>query len=290
VPLLFFALSDCFTSDGFAHPWVTHETVFEGNVMDRFPEEVARNLKWYVYRLIDPRNGETFYVGKGKGNRVFEHVKGAESFSGEDASDLKYQRIKAIKAAGLEVAHVIHRHNIDSADVAFQIEAALIDAYAGLANRVGGHGSGDYGCRHVEEIVAEYLAQPFEAKEPLILISIAKSYEEEGKDIYKAVRGVWVLDAKKAQRYKLVLAHRRGIVLGAFRPGRWLPGTRVNFSWLDEDMPDRFGFEGQRAEEEVETYYTKTNRRVPDELRRRGAANPVRYVDPAAMSSRVIGG
>ena len=41
---------------------------------DFFPIAVASKLKTYVYRLIDPRNGETFYVGKGKGNRVFAHV------------------------------------------------------------------------------------------------------------------------------------------------------------------------------------------------------------------------
>lgn len=40
---------------------------------DGFPPDVARKLKTYVYRLIDPRNGETFYVGKGQGNRVFAH-------------------------------------------------------------------------------------------------------------------------------------------------------------------------------------------------------------------------
>jgi hypothetical protein len=39
-----------------------------------FPREVAQKLKTYVYRLIDPRNGETFYVGKGQGNRVFAHI------------------------------------------------------------------------------------------------------------------------------------------------------------------------------------------------------------------------
>lgn len=37
---------------------------------DSFPAGVAEQLKWYVYRLIDPRNGETFYVGKGRGNRI----------------------------------------------------------------------------------------------------------------------------------------------------------------------------------------------------------------------------
>ena len=40
-----------------------------------FPPEIARRLKTYVYRLIDPRNGETFYVGKGRGDRVFAHIR-----------------------------------------------------------------------------------------------------------------------------------------------------------------------------------------------------------------------
>ena len=39
-----------------------------------FSPEVCEKLGYYVYRLIDPRNGQTFYVGKGKGNRVFAHV------------------------------------------------------------------------------------------------------------------------------------------------------------------------------------------------------------------------
>jgi hypothetical protein len=153
---------------------------------DKFPIGVAEKLGFYVYRLIDPRNGETFYVGKGKDDRIFQHAKGVLSadISDEDAADLKLQRIKDISAAGLEVGHVIHRHNIESEELAFQIEAAVIDAYPGLSNEVGGHGSGDYGVRHVEELITEYAAEEFEPKEKLILISIAKSYEEEGRDIY----------------------------------------------------------------------------------------------------------
>lgn len=38
--------------------------------VESFPPEVIRKLKTYVYRPIDPRNGETFYIGKGQGNRV----------------------------------------------------------------------------------------------------------------------------------------------------------------------------------------------------------------------------
>jgi uncharacterized protein len=252
---------------------------------DRFPIEVAERLKWYVYRLIDPRNGETFYVGKGRGDRVFKHAKGALAASkdedAEDAIDLKFQRIKEIAAVGLEVAHVIHRHGIENENLAFQIEATLIDAYPGLTNRVNGHGADDYGVRHVEEIIAEYAAQPFEPRELLILISIARSYEEETKSIYDAVRGVWRINANKAKNFKLVLAHRRGLVLGAFRPrGNWLPATKTNFPWLDDDIHGRFGFVGEPAEQEVASLYVR--KRVPDVYRAKGAANPVRFVVPAS--------
>jgi uncharacterized protein len=250
---------------------------------DKFPIGVADRLNWYVYRLIDPRNGETFYVGKGRGDRVFQHAKGALAVGkDEDASDLKLQRIKDIAAARLDVAHVIHRHNIENAEIAYQIEAALIDAYPGLTNRVSGHGSGDYGVRHVEEIITEYAAEPFEAREPLILISIARSYEEEAKNIYDAVRGVWRIDQRKANNFKLVLAHRRGLVLGAFRPNKWLPAQRIHFPWLDEDVQGRSGFEGSPADQAVASLYV--GKRVPDIYRAKGAANPVRFIEPRRNS------
>jgi hypothetical protein len=103
---------------------------------DMFPAEVVEKLKYYVYRLIDPRNGETFYVGKGKGNRIFQHARAglklgnsddADS-SDEDAVELELQRIKEIHTAGLEVGHVAHQHNIEDPETAFQIEAAVMEA------------------------------------------------------------------------------------------------------------------------------------------------------------------
>ena len=245
---------------------------------DSFPLEVAERLRWYVYRLIDPRNGETFYVGKGRGNRVFEHVKrNVTADPDEDEIDLKIQRIIDIGKANLPVLHVIHRHNIENEEIAYEIEAALIEAYPGLSNKVSGHGTGDYGCRHVDQIISEYRALAFEPYEPLILISISKSYDEDGKDIYDAVRGVWRTDINRARRFKLVLAHRRGLVVGAFRPTIWLPATKANFPWLEADISGRCGFEGVPAEVIVADNYI--GKRVPEKFRTRGASNPVRFVE-----------
>jgi len=44
---------------------------------------------WYVYELVDPANGETFYIGKGKGSRMYNH-------GPDDANQFKADRIKAI--------------------------------------------------------------------------------------------------------------------------------------------------------------------------------------------------
>src|ERR1017187_7664800 len=115
-----------------------------------FSREVSAQLKYYVYRLIDPRNGETFYVGKGQGNRVFAHIHDELSQDGDDLSD-KLKRIREIRVADFEVAHVIHRHGMDTA-TAFEVEAALMDAYPGLSNISGGTGSNDYGAMHAREI------------------------------------------------------------------------------------------------------------------------------------------
>ena len=76
-----------------------------------FPPEVFDQLRYYVYRLIDPRTGQTFYVGKGKGNRVFEHAKNAIDLIDDDLTD-KSRTIQDIINSGLDVLHVIHRQHI----------------------------------------------------------------------------------------------------------------------------------------------------------------------------------
>src|SRR5438477_2733129 len=152
--------------------------------MDSFPPEVTARLRTYVYRLIDPRNGETFYVGKGHGNRVFSHIHTAGGLEGDDL-DNKIKRIRQVQLAGFEVAHVIHRHGMDER-TAFEVEAALIDAYPGLTNIAGGMGGNDYGVMHAKEINQRYSAEPAVFRHKALLISVNRSAAD--RSLYEATR------------------------------------------------------------------------------------------------------
>ena len=248
-----------------------------------FPPEVVDKLKTYVYRLIDPRNGETFYVGKGKGNRVFAHI---EAKLGDDDPNNKLRRIRQIRLAGFEVAHVIHRHGMDD-KTAYEVEAALMDAYPGLTNIAGGHGNTEYGVMHAEEIIRRYTAEPAEFHHRAMLISVNRSAAENS--LYEATRFAWKVNVKRAERAEVILATLQGMIVGAFVASAWLPADAGYFPGR-EDIPGRLGFVGEEAPIELASLYV--GKRVPDDYRKRGSANPVKYHVPVAVRStfRRIGG
>lgn len=236
--------------------------------MESFPAGVATRLKTYVYRLIDPRNGETFYVGKGQGDRVFSHIRAKVE---GDEIDNKLKRIREIRLAGFEVAHVIHRHGMDD-KTAFEVEAALIDAYPGLTNLVGGAGSSDFGAMHAREIISRYSAEPAVFQHKALLISVNRSATESS--LYEATRYSWKISKTKAQQVDVILATRLGMIVGAFVADAWLEANSANFPGR-ESVTGRLGFVGHEAPEAIYKLYV--GKRVPDEFRKRGAANPIKY-------------
>jgi uncharacterized protein len=185
------------------------------NKRAHFSEAVADKLKNYIYRLIDPRNGMTLYVGRGKGDRVFSHAAGCETQTGsEDVEDLKLKSIWAIRNAGFEVQHVIHRHGMDE-ETASEVEGALIDAYPGLTNiQIGCDSS--RGVMHADEIVTLYKAPEAKFQHNVILINVNRSSEDQ--ELYDAVRYAWKISPAKARKFDYVLAVRRGMIIGVFKP------------------------------------------------------------------------
>jgi hypothetical protein len=237
---------------------------------DTFPPDVIQKLKTYVYRLIDPRNGETFYIGKGQGNRVFAHIRAEAGIEGDNLGN-KLNRIREIRLSDLDVGHVIHRHGMDD-DTAFEVESALIDAYPGLTNSIGGIGGTEFGAMHASEILRRYAAEPAVFQHKALLISVNRTAEETS--LYEATRYAWKINRDKAAKAEIILATLQGLIVGAFEADQWLDATSANFPGRVE-APGRFGFVGHEATIEIKSIYV--GKRVPDEFRKRGAANPVKY-------------
>lgn len=244
-----------------------------------FSQHVTEEIGHYVYRLIDPRNGETFYVGKGIGSRVFAHIKG-EAATNSDELSQKLQRIREIRLDGFEVGHIIHRHGLDE-KTAYEVEAALIDAYPAVTNSVGGHYSDERGVMHAIQIMQQYEAPEAVFQHRAILITINHTATER-QSVYDAVRYAWKIDPKKAREAELVLAVRHGIIVGVFEPNEWRPAMAENFPGFPSLSEGRWGFIGKEADEKIARLYLR--HRIPDSMRKRGAANPVRYVKPSTGS------
>lgn len=82
-------------------------------------------LQYYVYMLVNPINKAVFYIGKGKGNRVFEHEIEA------DSTDILIEKeklftIRTIHTNGLKVEKYIISYGLTERE-AFYIENGIID-------------------------------------------------------------------------------------------------------------------------------------------------------------------
>ena len=255
------------------------------NAITGFPSGVSKKIGNYVYRLIDPRNGETFYVGKGKGDRVFTHanaeLKTLENEE-DDPASLKVDRIREIKNAGLSVLHVIHRHDIPDTAI-FEVEAALIDAFSGLTNIQGGHASGSKGPMNVLEIIDKYALPTIdtEPSEKLVLININRLRDRSDSiAIYDQTCLAWRISKRRADAADYVLAVVKGIVVGAFIAKEWLDATHDNFPDripVGADMPGRKGFNGVRAPKEIwDKFVGERGKRISNDAMKH-IQFPVRY-------------
>jgi hypothetical protein len=105
-----------------------------------------------------------------------------------------------------------------------------------------------------------------------LLITINRSAKTES--YYEATRYAWKLDPIKAATADIVLAVVQGEIVAAFVAEAWMEAVSANFPGR-ESVPGRFGFNGREADVEVSQLYV--GKKVPESLRKRGAANPIRY-------------
>lgn len=79
---------------------------------------------YYVYMLIDPRDGIPFYVGKGRDQRMYAHR--AEALSASTSNKPHHDRIVEIVEDGLDVVYAKHAKNLEECE-ALNLERSLIE-------------------------------------------------------------------------------------------------------------------------------------------------------------------
>ena len=183
---------------------------------------------YYVYALIDPRNSQVFYIGKGTGNRVFSHER--ESGKNPKSEKAKLQKIQEIEKGGYEVKRVIVNWGMTESE-AFAVEAALINLMTFLSadmltNAVSGH--------HVHEAMtvedfdilygAEHL-QPEDIQHSIMVIKINKLYRRgmNSEELYDAVRGNWraSMNSIKRRNVEYVFGVYNQLIVAVYKPDEW---------------------------------------------------------------------
>ncbi|MBL4613696.1 MAG: hypothetical protein JKY27_02315 [Magnetovibrio sp.] len=241
-----------------------------------FDQKIHDELKAYVYRLVDPRTKQTFYVGKGNGNRCFAHA--AAAIGKIEEKSAKLDQIRTILNEGMSPQIVIHRHGMTD-EQAFEVEGALIDAYLGLTNEVAGHHRVKRGAMTTDEVISSYGAKQTDIKFPAMLIKINREWENirrarvEGmtedefqNKLYKVTRSSWVV-GKRREGAKFAISVAHGIIRQVYEIDRWVP-------CVDNKGKRRHEFEG-RVSNNMSHLLHNSVASVFDP----GAQNPIKYLN-----------
>ncbi len=246
-----------------------------------FTSAVAEQIGWYVYALRNPLDKRIFYIGKGRGNRVFQHALAAEASQGVEEVSQKLELIKGIHARGEQVEAFILRHGIQGEELAYEIEAAAIDLLElldpgldnelfTLANLVKGHHHATRGLASTGVAASLYEAPPAPGIDvPAVLIKIPGLWTPamSARDLYNATRHWWRV-SERCRRAKYAFAISHGVIREVYAVESWRPWTAEE---ADKDGV-RWGFDGHVAPELAHYRHTSVAH-----LYKLGEANPVRY-------------
>lgn len=241
-----------------------------------FSPKTIGNLKYYVYVYSDPDTHQPFYVGKGKGNRAFDHLKQL----GESS---KINKIKEIQSRGKQPLIEILIHGVDE-EVALKVEAAAIDLIGieNLTNEQRGHHSSTYGKIEAETLEARYSCEDLKAEDiedNVIMIKINQRYRNDMTpfELYDCTRHCWRVSAEKVKQVKYAFSVSDGMVLEVYEVAQWFKAGAVMWS-VDEELSEkdrnRMEFVGNIAPEEARMKYR--NKSVAS-LFGKGEQNPIKY-------------
>ncbi|HET8865174.1 MAG TPA: hypothetical protein VFM80_05705 [Gracilimonas sp.] len=248
----------------------------------KFSSTVIKELKYYVYIYSHPLTEEIFYVGKGKGNRVFSHLN-------DKNETQKVELIQEIRGQGLEPKIEILIHGLDDEKTALRVESSIIDLIdiKNLTNEYSGYKSATFGRMSIAQINATYEKEEVEIEEPSILIRINQAfrYSMEEVELYDYTRGQWKINPKRAEDVKYAFAVYKGVIQEIYTVINWYKAGNTFSVRRDNKFIER------EKEERLEGRYEFIGNIASDEIRKKykfksvahyfkeGNSNPIMYLN-----------
>lgn len=102
--------------------------------------------EYFVYALVDPRDGSIFYIGKGKNKRPYKHLTEALRYKNNTEKSInpyKTRKILNILDAGFDSYGIMYLHKDLTEQDAFNLEIEEINNYSNLTNISKGGLGGD---------------------------------------------------------------------------------------------------------------------------------------------------
>jgi hypothetical protein len=250
-----------------------------------FAPGVSAKLRSYVYLLVDPRTGRAFYVGRGKDDRCFRHVRAARlgpdqgpGAPGDHQSKFAMlERIREVESDGRAVRIDILRYGL-SPDEALLVEAAAHDALGLQAEPK--LGSQRRSAIEVSALLAK--RAKFKRAHQAVLLRVGGTGADTA---YEQTRHGWRvgqrwtdLDSPRSPRWAVTVAG--DMVEAVYRIEQWEPtqahlsATKPTGGSASTRPPDRHSFVGSHDPELEARYVGKSVAAYMGV----GAQSPVTYV------------
>lgn len=217
--------------------------------MRKFDVSQEKHLGVYIYALRDPRDKKIFYVGQGRGSRVFDHLVEAQGVveHKKGTFDSKIMRIIDIWMDGRDVEWVIISYGFKEEDreIVSRMESCVYDALAQSQNGPALNSiippkSTLLTMEDMDSLATDFVNPP-RPYERVFLFTINNTIKE-GKVVYEATRKEWKVaktwrDAS-VPAYAVGLDH--GVSVGSYRIEDWkeLDSGKFEFSGIESEYDD----------------------------------------------------